>query len=242
MKAIVLSMLLAIAGVSVVKKQATNVFQPIAVVELFTSEGCSSCPPADKLLAETAAQSNPQIFPIAYHVNYWNRLGWADTFSTQAFTDRQNAYANKMNLNSVYTPQMVVNGRYEFIGSNKQSLSDALNKAFAAKPLAAFSSLQIQKGDTISVQYSLTGYYQNSTVNFALVALHQTTSVKRGENGGRTLNHTHVVRQLVTTAASAIGTIYFTSYPVPQSGNWAVIAFVQQNNNLHITGAAMVKP
>src|SRR5262245_43259594 len=93
-------------------------YAPVVILELFTSEGCSSCPPADKLLPElTKLGSN--IIPISFHVDYWNRLGWVDPFSSSNYSDRQRKYGEQFKLESIYTPQLVVNGEYELVGSNR---------------------------------------------------------------------------------------------------------------------------
>jgi hypothetical protein len=93
-----------------------------SVVELFTSEGCSSCPSADKLVAVAQKEFKENTIVLSYHVDYWDRLGWKDPFSKAAYTDRQRLYAEHLNLQSVYTPQAIVNGKTEFVGSNKTAL------------------------------------------------------------------------------------------------------------------------
>ena len=108
-----------------------------AVVELFTSEGCSSCPPADELVARIEKESKDKpVYILAYHVDYWNRLGWKDQFSSADFSKRQNEYANYLHLESVYTPQIVVNGKKEFVGSEEGTLRNVI-KAGSAKSTAA---------------------------------------------------------------------------------------------------------
>src|ERR1700730_14813133 len=98
-----------------------------AVVELFTSEGCSSCPPADELVARIQKENNDQpVYILAFHVDYWNNLGWKDSFSSSAFSKRQNQYADWLNLRSVYTPQVILNGRKEFVGSDEGLLRNAI--------------------------------------------------------------------------------------------------------------------
>lgn len=107
-----------------------------AVVELFTSEGCSSCPPADRLLGDfvdDARNNDKRIFALAFHVDYWNYLGWEDIYASSEFSDRQRTYAEALKTNRIYTPQMIVNGNDEFVGSNrnraKKSIRSALKKA-----------------------------------------------------------------------------------------------------------------
>src|SRR6187402_1594915 len=99
-------------------KLATTTNNGFAVVELYTSEGCSSCPPADELVSKIQKESNGQpVYILAFHVDYWNRLGWKDVFGDAAYSKRQNDYAQYLKLPSVYTPQIVVNGKKEFVGS-----------------------------------------------------------------------------------------------------------------------------
>ena len=111
-------------------------FEPIAVIELFTSQGCSSCPSADKLLAQTlsdAKRDNKLIIALSFHVDYWNRLGWTDPFSDKKYSQRQSDYASAMQLRSVYTPQMIVNGSTEFVGSNEKELKKYFRQHYKDK-------------------------------------------------------------------------------------------------------------
>src|ERR1700754_3293098 len=106
-----------------------------AVVELFTSGACSSCPPADELVARIQKEDkDKQVYILAYHVDYWNRLGWKDVFSSADYSKRQNEYANWLNLQSVYTPQIVVNGKKEFVGSEEGTLRNAITAGLRVQP------------------------------------------------------------------------------------------------------------
>src|ERR1700744_6104626 len=114
-----------IAGAFINKRKVpvTDAGKGFAVIELFTSEGCSSCPPADALVARVQKESNDKpVYILAFHVDYWNRLGWKDVFSSAEYSERQNQYARWLKLSSVYTPQIVVNGRTEFVGSEEANL------------------------------------------------------------------------------------------------------------------------
>ena len=167
-------------------------FEPVAVIELYTSQGCSSCPPADRLLSQViteAKKDGKKIFALSFHVDYWNRLGWEDTFSDEKYTERQRAYASGMNLSSVYTPQMIVNGTSEFVGSKENELQDALRKSFNEKSVSAFKILSVTRKNEnpIHVRYEIEGNFSGCKINFALVSLNETTSVKRGENNGHIL-------------------------------------------------------
>lgn len=218
-------------------------FQPIAVIELFTSQGCSSCPAADKLLTQTISEAKKdgrKIFALSFHVDYWNRLGWADPFSAKEYSQRQGAYVTQLKLSSVYTPQMVVNGSKEFVGSDEHDLKDALNKSLNAMPVAAFKvlSASVQNNTAPKVKFLLDGMYAGCNINFALVSLSETTAIKRGENGGLTLTNENVVRQFISIPAIAEGEINFKASPVPAGNNMAIIAYIQQTNTLKIIGAA----
>lgn len=225
------------------KTSASGSFEPVAVIELFTSQGCSSCPPADHLLTQTineAKKDGTKIYALSFHVDYWNRLGWADPFSTKEYSQRQSDYAAQLNLTSVYTPQMIVNGSREFVGSDAGSLKSALSEALGTKNPAAFKTFtaSMQPGQAPEINYSLEGNYSNCKINIALVSLSETTSVKRGENSGLTLTNENIVRQFVSTDASANGTVHFKNTPLPSEGNTAVIAYLQEKNDLKIIAAA----
>src|ERR1044072_5005664 len=99
------------------------------VVELFTSEGCSSCPPADAAVAKLLKKYDSNVYVLGYHVDYWNSLGWKDIFSNAAYTQRQKAYGRVLKLSSVYTPQIIVNGAEQFVGSDETKLNTAVNKS-----------------------------------------------------------------------------------------------------------------
>ena len=219
-------------------------FEPVAVIELFTSQGCSSCPAADRLLSKTikeAGKKGQNIFALSFHVDYWNRLGWADPFSDARFTQRQSVYVSAMNLNGAYTPQMIVNGTSEFVGSDNASLSRSLADALHTKAEVKFTKLDAAytTGGSLKVQYGLEGKFAGSKINVALVSAEETTVVKRGENGGRTLKNENVVRRLITGNAVGSGEVSFSSPPTPK--NTVIVAFIQEGNNRKIVGAAMVK-
>lgn len=218
--------------------------EPIAVVELFTSQGCSSCPAADRLLTKTLKEADgngPEVLALSFHVDYWDHLGWADPFSDKAYTKRQYAYAKQFNSRSVYTPQMVVNGTEQFVGSNEAALKNTLTKAAHQTPSASFETLSIQpeSGKILKVKYKLAGDYQNARINFALISKHETTAIQRGENGGRTLSSDNVVRQFISTDAKASGEVLFNDRD-GQPNDLSVIAYVQRVDDLRIVGAAKV--
>ena len=205
-----------------------------AVIELFTSEGCSSCPPADELVARIQKEDKDKpVYILAFHVDYWNRLGWKDVFSSADYSKRQNEYANWLNLQSVYTPQIVVNGKKEFVGSEEGTLRNAITAGLRNNP-AATLTLNTQKGqDHIAVQYRVTGTEKNSDLLLALVQKAAQTKVQRGENGGRTLSHVQIVRKIQSVSLSAGGNGNAT-IALPEEINiqdWEVIGFVQNKAN-----------
>jgi hypothetical protein len=217
--------------------------KPIAVIELFTSEACSSCPPADKLIAGLADElsNSDSIFILTYHVDYWNRLGWKDSFSRHEYTERQAQYVSQLTLEQAYTPQVVVNGQYELVGGDEDQLDDAVNQALQTRSTAAFTKLTAQLShNEITVNYQLNAKPDSSLLNFALISLKESTQVKAGENRGAKLNHANVVRQLIQTAPLESGKVTFKNLPGGVPGNFAVIAFVQRND-LKIVGAREVK-
>ena len=200
--------LIAIAGllagtVSVVRAQQAT---PNAVlVELFTSEGCSSCPPADSLLKQMDGKlsaSGQTVIALSEHVTYWNHDGWVDPFSQQIFTDRQNNYKDRFQIDDIYTPQMVVNGDSQVSGGNAQAILRALAAETAAPAVSVKIVSVAVEGKTLSVTFAVSGKLPKKGADImAAVAENQVTSnVSRGENGGRTLTHVSVVRTLTKVA------------------------------------------
>lgn len=212
-----------------------------AVVELFTSEGCSSCPPADELVAKIQKEYKDQpVYILAFHVDYWNRLGWKDVFSSADYSKRQSKYADYLHIQSVYTPQIVVNGKKEFVGSEEGTLRNAI-KAGLQKPSSAqieLSNIKTETGKAV-LHYQATDNGNNSTLLLALVERSAQTSVKAGENRGRNLSHVQIIRHLQSTALSngkgGVESIVLPKEFNPQ--NWEVIALLQNTQTGEIIGA-----
>jgi hypothetical protein len=161
------------------------------VVELFTSESCSSCPPADALLAELA-QTRPDVLPLAFHVDYWNQLSWRDRFSFAAATDRQRDYAAKLGA-GVYTPQIVVGGRLQAVGSDRGAVLAAITQAQADQASAPALTIS-QAGGQVQIQAGA-GAGSGQVLLLGFDRLH-TTHVGSGENGGVTLAEANAVRSV----------------------------------------------
>lgn len=175
----------------------------IALVELYTSEGCSSCPPADALLGRVVADAERghlAVYALAFHVDYWDHLGWRDRFSSPVFTERQNAYARRFGLASLYTPQMVVNGEVQAVGSDRGDIESALKKV-AATPASGPSLSLERKGDGALAVHVGAGKSGSATVWLACFDREHTTAVTRGENAGSTLTNYRVVRHFESIGA-----------------------------------------
>ena len=208
------------------------------VMELFTSQGCSSCPPADALLETYAEKNDAHIITLAFHVDYWNRLGWIDSLSKSDYADRQRDYAEKLN-SEIYTPQLVINGQQQITGSAGREIAVAVNKylknSAAAKITMADMSLVNSKA---TVNYNIEGDISNMNINAALVQKTVVTQIKAGENRGVKLNNFSVVRDFKTSLLSArSGTV---SLKLPAGNgfdNYMIVLFMQDKNNASIKAA-----
>jgi hypothetical protein len=202
--------------------------QPV-VVELFTSQGCSSCPPADALIRELRKQ--PNVIPIAYHVDYWNYLGWRDPFSSREWTQRQMAYTRAFNLGSSYTPQIVVSGAREVIGSNENAVRAAIEEA-------------TQHGSIATVKVTLdhgSAVVETNAPRAGLELIVVTTEdgivtkIERGENRGLTQTNDAIARKLVRFEGIAAGKSTHRVETDAQRGT--VIAMLQDPATLRIVAA-----
>jgi len=160
------------------------------LVELFTSEGCSSCPPADSLLAELAGRS--EVLALSFHVDYWDRLGWKDPYSSREATERQNRYAELLALATVYTPQVVVDGKWQAVGSDRSEVEQALALAHQTHREVPVT-LALDHG-RVHIQAGPSGEETAASILLIGFDRRHVTAVMRGENGGRTLAHVDVVR------------------------------------------------
>ena len=172
------------------EKETTLENNPI-VLELFTSQGCSSCPPADKLLKQVKSNN---IIALSYHVDYWNYIGWKDPFSKEEFTNKQRKYGSKFYSSTIYTPQLVVNGREHFVGSNRQKLKQKITQYAKQKPKSNISlSKVIKDDDIVNFDYKIEGLQSDDNLRIVLVIDERRTSVKRGENRNRELVNSNIV-------------------------------------------------
>ncbi|HEY0461537.1 MAG TPA: DUF1223 domain-containing protein [Pyrinomonadaceae bacterium] len=207
------------------------------LVELFTSEGCSSCPPADRALAFLEKeQPYPQadVVTLALHVDYWNNLGWKDEFSSPLFTQRQEYYAQKLKLDSAYTPQMIVDGKLEFVGSDLGKAAQTIAEAAKTQK----GKIEIARGnDNLTLRITDLPNHEAANVFLAITEDNLVSRVGRGENSGKTLEHNSVVREL-----KSIGTLTAQQKsaeietPLAFSQNWKkenlkIVVFVQENES-----------
>lgn len=233
--------------------------EPFVLLELFSSEGCSDCPAAEEVLnkiTKEAMADKSYIYPLAFHVDYWNKLGWKDVFSDSAYSNRQRQYRSAFGNEVVYTPQMIVNGKVEFLGSDEKRVRHIIDSTLKVKSLCYFT---IQPDDSLvptdSSGQTLTNFVSYEVLRlppqeksrfysicFAIVERGLTTHVGKGENKGRTLHHENVVR-------------FFTKIPLtdrkgkvdmgafrdengkPLGKDYSLIVFIQDSNTMEIVGA-----
>jgi hypothetical protein len=224
---------LAIAG------QSQN--SPFVVVELFSSEGCSSCPAADLLISKVTAwarQNDQPVYPLIFHVDYWNSYGWRDVFSSAAFTQRQNNYARVFKDQGVYTPQMIVNGSDVFVGSDQGHLQQDLNRELSQSSNVTLHASFKKQDDQAIVKYSAEGFTDGDVANIALVERGLSTDVTAGENAGRTLHHDNVVREFQTVPLTkAEARIIIPLNKILDISQASVIVYVQDPQTMLIEAA-----
>ena len=216
------------------------------LVELFTSEGCSSCPPADALLTRLLREQpvvDVEIVPLSLHVTYWDHQGWKDPFASKTFTSRQEAYSKIFGEGRLYTPQMVVDGRDEFNGSDEAAVRRVVAAA-AARPHLPLRVDARARGAAVRLSIDLPAAPDGAEPIDVLVALTEddlSSVVRRGENGGRTLTHVAVVRTL-----ESLGSLERESFVADgqlaldrrwQTGKMRAVAWLQGRRTRHVYGA-----
>jgi hypothetical protein len=200
------------------------------VVELFTSQGCSSCPPADALLGELAQRKD--VLPLAYHVDYWDRLGWKDPYSSAAATRRQRQYGDQFRLRAIYTPQIVVDGRAEMVGSDRRAVARAIQ---AAAPAPRFDIDLVREAGDIRVHVGADAALAGARVQLVGYVRGRTTRVTAGENAGRTLAEANIVVSSEVLGEGA------GDWRVPVAADRAYAVLVQGTDG-RMLGAAALAP
>jgi hypothetical protein len=215
------------------------------VVELFTAEGCSSCPPADDLLArlrQVKFADGLEVIPLGLHVDYWNSQGWLDRFSAAAYTERQEKYAHKFKIEGPYTPQMVVDGATQFVGNDVPHLRQAISEA-ALRPSQAEVQIAPMAGDKLQVKIKAEESVPGE-VMLALTEDNLASKVRAGENNGKELHHAAVVRELRSLGRLHNGG-FEADLPLKIQKSWKrqdmrVVVFVQEPHNGSMEGAAAI--
>lgn len=222
------------------------------IVELFTSEGCSSCPPADRLLEQLLATQpvdGAEVIALGQHVDYWDDLGWKDRFSSAALTNRQQGYSRTFNIDSIYTPQIVVDGRQELVGNDGAGAKKAIARATEAPHGHIRIEAEPSGADGVTLSVSAAdvpqpGRGDHDELVVAVTEDRLTSDVRRGENHGRVLSHAAVVRSLTSLGEpKRTDGIARAEARLPIGANWRrenlkIVAFVQEARSRHIVAAA----
>lgn len=222
----------------------------VAIVELFTSEGCSSCPPADALLRQINLKqtgAGQLIVGISEHVTYWDYLGWKDPFSSPVFTDRQSTYASRLSPEGSYTPQMVLNGREQFVGGDAGALERALRDEAGRSHLELRILSLMRSSSAVNVKFSLSGA-TSKPLDIIAVLMDDAdrSNVLRGENGGRLLQHASVARSLMRVSTVKGDVEQSAEIGLPDgfqpggSSGHHLILFAQEQHQGAILGAAVI--
>lgn len=234
--------------------------QPFALVELFTSQGCSSCPPADANLARLAKSVDARslrVIPLSFHVDYWNRLGWKDPFSSSAYSARQSDYARvSREPNLVYTPQMIVNGEHAFNGSNERFADQAIRISLqqSVKYIVRIKDVPLKNKksegvhqfeiDVLPVDAKATSEKVTNPddlmVNIVTAKDSESVHVKSGENDGRTLSHVWVVTNLETRPISSQLVVDIPSELIV-TGHTRLVVFAQSKSSRRISGLSVLE-
>jgi hypothetical protein len=227
--------------------QSVAASKPV-LVELFTSEGCSSCPPADALLQKLKGMRTEEgqtIVVLSEHVTYWNHDGWVDPFSDEVFTERQNAYGERFKLESVYTPQVVVGGDRQVLGSDGGAILKAVRAESGEGSVALRIDSVLVEGGKVAVTYSVSGDVAAKGAElFAVVADDVASSqVARGENAGRVLTHVSVARSLTRVGKMQVGTAraripWKTPKEAGTNGGQHLVLFAQVGGQGKVLGVA----
>lgn len=211
-----------------------------AVLELFTSEGCSSCPPADKLMGEIEEKYKDQpVYILSYHVDYWNNLGWKDQFSSAENSKRQQQYAQTLH-SQVYTPQLIVNGKKEFVGSDRDAVENSIQTALLNSNNAKIDLSAKVSEKEINVNFTTSESNSQNKLLITLIEKKSSTNVQKGENEGRHLIHWQIVHQQKQIALKNY-TTGTTSFKLPENFNtndWEIIGMIQNMRSGEILGSA----
>lgn len=246
---ILLSSLAIMAFSSVSNKNSDNedleeeaIYTPIVVLELFTSQGCSSCPSADLLLQKVKKEYKDEVFALSYHVDYWNYIGWKDPFSQAKYSEKQNEYNIKLRNRSNYTPQLIINGKEHFVGSNSSVMYEKIN---SYKKFKTANSVQLEMPaidqNSVVFNYKIQGSTKNKVIRTLLVIDERATEVKRGENKNRTLQNSNiVVAEKAFSIEDEKGTMKISIPKIVRQSDRLNLIVLIENENYDITAAAKI--
>lgn len=242
------SLVLVILGCALATHAAEPMRTPV-LLELFTSEGCSSCPPADRLLQtldKTQPVAGADLIVLSEHVDYWDQLGWKDRFSSAEYTDRQKQYSNVFHIDSIYTPQLVVDGKKEVVGNDSAAARAAIQEALKSPKEELTLSTPVRDGDHLNVKVDLPAGSGSGVLYVALAENFMQTEVKRGENAGRSLSHVGVLRKLIKVGTVKKDEAFSKEVQVPVGADMGaqglrVVAFLQDSRNARVLAAAQQK-
>lgn len=241
-----LTAIFSVDGCTQNKKPQETTQDGFVLLELFTSQGCSSCPPADENLSKiiNAAMNNGKnIYALAFHVDYWNRLGWKDPFSSEQYSARQAMYVNKMKLRSAYTPQMVVNGEREFVGSDAGAAEEAIQHFLNTKYKHSIilGSAATTDGIIESFPYHIEGELSGTQLYAAIVESDKITEVKKGENTDKTLRNDNVVVWLGSFDPKPSGNVLLPKEFTKGKPNTDVVIFLQDTTSGKVLAAQSIR-
>jgi len=224
-----------IAGLSSLATPQAQAGEQVIVVELFTSQGCSSCPPADALLGELAEMEG--VLPLALHVDYWDYIGWKDNFAAPEYTARQKRYAHAAGKRMIYTPQIVIAGEAHVVGNRKNEVMDALYAQMERD--AAVTLDMTRSGNAVTISLAAVDTVSGDMmINLVRYKVSETVEIGRGENAGKTITYHHIVQEWQTIGAWD-GVEQDLTAEVSSEG--PVVAFVQAEGYGAILGAAVLR-
>jgi hypothetical protein len=210
-----------------------------ALIELFSSEGCSSCPPAERFMNELLKKDDSlNVYIIEFHVDYWDYLGWKDTLASNAYSQRQQNYGDQFKLSSIYTPQAIINGESEMVGSDKDKINGTIAAQLMKLPLdTILCKLAKVVNSKLEVEYTVKGNISGCQLNFAVVESNLTTTIKKGENAHLTITHNNVARVFKSIKLNSASGDITLDIPHINVSNSKLICFVQNTGNMNITVA-----
>lgn len=240
---VTLLLVLILSSVNVSAQEKVNSDNGFAVLELFTSQGCSSCPPADEVLGNYVSENNQNVIALAFHVDYWNYIGWKDPYSSEKFTERQKLYDKNLRA-SVYTPQLVINGKEGIVGSEKSSIAKLVERELKLKSTSKIEIVATKLHDNlITIKYNCTTTGKEPILNVALVKTKEITNVKRGENSGRKLTGYNIVTDFNSESLSnkKAGEITLAFDKDKIAAEYSIIAYIQEKQQGKILAATKSK-